>query len=671
MKHLDLKSIGDSCKKMLYKGTLLIGIAATCCLSACSDDDENSAVPVFPELQSISCNAGETKDFSFEANTNWSLTTSEMWCKFVKDGVESFALSGNAGSQTVTISVTDEASSVDEASVAHLELTMGTQSVIIGEVIRSAKGSKLTVYDEAGTEIQQLTVGYGEFIPFKVQANFHFAATSLPSWIELEGGSLVGASDKVVESGLRVVQNDQDPFAYDYDKYPVTADKGEVIVFTDSEGKASFSIPVIYAGMDPNTINKEFPEGTSHAYNWSVSMDGTNFAQDAGSGSSTSGATFTGHLSYRVKALNDQYKFVFGTPTTIGGMDFSTSSDWINITDDGKGNIALTANAGTEERTIYVLVFSQAQFDAFQEDYTAIWNGEDIADNYQYNLLIQLTQRNTESGTAGQLFGESTYYNASYQILPLETSLLYGGDRLNHYKSAFGVSSVLEVTKPTDAQTLFITINYLLNTTGQGWIVYDSEENPTTAVSVEMASMDEENGTMSMMIPVSTLESEILVVFTEAAEENPRKVMVVVHPTSQSSGGEEEGDRLVLTSIMGESISCTPYELGDAEDLKSAYGCESIWISDTPESTMVVSLSSGTKIDVAGVKMYHYEWGTTVFEELENTNGEIENDYMGGIMLYSGNEYGVSNLFGKDVFIVIPGEDGKKYGLTYAYWGTF
>ena len=75
MKHLDLIPVANTCKKMLYKGCLLVGLVAACSLTACSDDDENSVAPVFPEFQTISCNAGETKEFTFEANTNWSLAS--------------------------------------------------------------------------------------------------------------------------------------------------------------------------------------------------------------------------------------------------------------------------------------------------------------------------------------------------------------------------------------------------------------------------------------------------------------------------------------------------------------------------------------------------------------------------------------------------------------------
>lgn len=665
MKHLDLIPVANTCKKMLYKGCLLVGLVAACSLTACSDDDENSVAPVFPELQTISCNAGETKEFTFEANTNWSLASTELWCKFVKDDVESFVLSGKAGTQNITIRVTDEAATVDEASVAKLELTMGSQTIVIGEVTRSAKGSELKIYDMEGNELEALTVGYDDFEPFKVKANFHFAVTGTPNWVEVEGGSLVGVSNQEVAGGLRVIQDGT------VEKYPVAATDNKMIVFSAEDGKASFSFPLIYAGMDPMDIDITLPEGTTHPYNWAVSMDGTTFVQESSTGaSSSSDVTFTNRLVYTIKAFNDKYVYLYGVPTDGGAMNFSTTSDWLHIGGE-QGNVTLMADAGQEERTVYVLAFSQAELDAFNGDYSAVWDGEDIAETYRNkNLLIQLTQKNIVStSTEGQLFGTVT---DGYTGTLLESSLLYSGDRLAEYQSKYGVSSVLEVTIPSGTQSILVGINFELDTNAGALQLFNAQgESAPSGVNVEPYMGSDENMQINVT-GLSDLSEDVLVVASEMASSNEeaRKVMVVIHPTTQS-GGDEEGDALVLSSMMGEVIPCSAYTLNDADALKAAYSLESIWTTDAPQSTMLAKLASGTQIDFSGVRMYQYVWGETSFEEIPNINGELETDYMGGVMIYSGNEYGVSGLFGKDVLIVIPDTNGKKYGLTYAYWGSF
>ena len=112
-------------KKLLFKNWLvLMSLVMACGFTACDDDDDNvGTAPIFPEKQEINLAAGGSQEFSFEANTNWSLSSSAIWCVFVKDEVESFVLSGTPGKQTVTVKMTDDAPA-HETSVAKLELTM-------------------------------------------------------------------------------------------------------------------------------------------------------------------------------------------------------------------------------------------------------------------------------------------------------------------------------------------------------------------------------------------------------------------------------------------------------------------------------------------------------------------------------------------------------------------
>ena len=179
MKKFSLKPLGDSGMKVLCKSCFFIGLLMTFSLTACSDDDDDTVAPVFPEKQNIVCNAGEKKEFTFTANTNWSLASSAIWCKFQTNDTEEYIVSGTAGTQTVTIIATDDNQKVDNISVAKLELTMGAQTIVIGEVTRSAVGYELKIYDEEGNEIQELNVGYQTYASFKVKANFRFAATKL------------------------------------------------------------------------------------------------------------------------------------------------------------------------------------------------------------------------------------------------------------------------------------------------------------------------------------------------------------------------------------------------------------------------------------------------------------------------------------------------------------
>ena len=284
MKKFSLKPQGGSCTKMFCKGWLFIGLLATFCLAACSDDDDKAETPVFPAKQNIVCNAGETTDFTFTANTNWSLASSAIWCKFKSDATEEYVVSGTAGTHTVTVMATGEDQKVEKASVAKLELTMGGQTIVIGEVTRSAVGMELKIFDLEGNEIDKIQVGYDNFAQFKVKANFRFAATNLPGWVELQGGSLVGAVDKEVTGGLKIIQDEN------REKYPVKANiEKNVITFADEEGKAYYKFPVYYEGMDPKYFELKRP--TTYPENWVVSLDGQKFTQKSSGGGSTGDAT--------------------------------------------------------------------------------------------------------------------------------------------------------------------------------------------------------------------------------------------------------------------------------------------------------------------------------------------------------------------------------------------
>lgn len=253
--------------------------------TSCSDDKEEGATtPVFPEEQAISCNAGETKVLTFDANMTWQLSsTAAIWCKFEVNGEDKEVVKGEAGKQSITIKVTDAAQEIGKTSEAQLKLDMGGETKVIATITRSAKGYSLKIYDAEGNEItteQGLEVGYKKQISFTVKANFRFAATSFPEWVILDGGSMAGEVNDKEEgelkiqatNGLTVKENGE------YEKWPVEAgkDSKNVITFADEAGNASFSFPVFFKGMGAEDINITEPELNSR-YGWNVSLDGKTF----------------------------------------------------------------------------------------------------------------------------------------------------------------------------------------------------------------------------------------------------------------------------------------------------------------------------------------------------------------------------------------------------------
>ena len=649
MKHLELKSIAGHCKKVLYKGCLFVGFLAACGLASCSDDDESAAAPVFPELQSFSCNIGETKEFSFEANTNWTLESSELWCKLVSGENEGFVLTGSAGTQTVTIRATDEGATVDAASVAKLWLTMGVQRTVIGEVTRSALGSELKIYDMEGNELEALTVGYDDFEPFKVKANFHFAVTGTPNWVEVEGGSLVGVSNQEVEGGLRVVQDGT------VEKYPVAATDNKMIVFSAEDGKASFSFPLVYAGMDPMDIDVTAPSG--NRYGWTVSMDGKNFAQEGGQGTSGS-STYTNRIPFTVKVLNDDYEFVyleewedFSGTKNISLID--PSMLWLHCEGE-KGDISLRvdenepqyAGVPAEERTGYVLAFSRAEYESIKDNLEAniVENGDIKYAYQQRNLLIQITQKEQETTTGEQLVNNVTSGDGSTEI----NFVAYTGEKLNHYQSTYNVQSVTEINEP--AMTTLITLAFEVGSVE----AYDlSTEEPIESGGIDPA------GTY-ISVDASTLgKKDIFFVVTEWVKAGtPRKAMVIIHLSNVEEGGSEEPSEGVFSiTAMGSPVTCIQY-IGSELD---SFGVNSVWQTAMPENNQSIDVALSA-LGVTYQSWVCYKWS-------DQSSVNLDNWIMYGFDPMTGdedksimniwNDGGLSETF----FIIITDSQGNKYGL--------
>ncbi|WP_297284665.1 DUF5003 domain-containing protein [Bacteroides sp.] len=425
MKKFSLKPQGGSCMKMFCKSWLFIGLLATFCLAACSDDDDKAETPVFPAKQNIVCNAGETTDFTFTANTNWSLASSAIWCKFKSDATEEYVVSGTAGTHTVTVMATDDDQKIEKASVAKLELTMDGETIVIGEVTRSAVGTELKIFDLEGNEIDKTTglkVGYDNFAQFKVKANFRFAATNLPGWVELQGGSLVGAVDKEVTGGLKIIQDEN------REKYPVEANiEKNVITFADEEGKAFYEFPVYYEGMDPAKLDLKFP--TAYPTNWIVSLDGQKFTQKS-SGGSTGDATLYKRIPFTIKTLNDDFEIVYMEEWEDwqGKKNISLidpSMLWMHCEgENGKINLTVdeykpnTAWGEPESRTGYVLALPRQKYTEIEANIEGaiVENGEIKYEYEQKYLLIAFTQKDVKEETDTQAF-KVTYYDPSEGVM--------------------------------------------------------------------------------------------------------------------------------------------------------------------------------------------------------------------------------------------------------------
>lgn len=653
MKKLSLKPLGGICMKTLCKSLLFIGLLTTFGLSACSDDDDDTVTPIFPEKQNLICNVGDTREFTFTANTNWSLASSAIWCKFKTDDMEEFIMSGTAGTQTVTLLITDDNQKVGNTSVAKLELTMGGQTIVIGEITRSLVDYELTIYDKDGNEIsdgEALNVGYREFAQFSVKANFRFAATNLPGWVDLEGGAMVGAVNQQVKGGLKIIENES------REKYPVGADEGNVITFSDDEGRAFRSVKLSYEGMAPGAM--ELTRPSTNQYDWVVSLDGKTFTHGGSStaGTGSSNTTFRNRLPFTVKTLEDDYEVVFvekGWDGNLWVIDQSNPYElWMSYEDknaEGKkdGHIKLTVNeyvpeyGASKERTGYVLVFSRAEYESIKDDLQeTIINGEEIVYKYsEANLVLQFTQKEIKSGGDTQFFSAQ---NAIGNMESIECST-YMGEDASYYKSEYGVQGISEIKEPT--KNIFVTVTFE---------IYDAKCYYLDNVGDAPNGIISPSGnTMSVSTTVAGGRDIFIVVSGETAND---KAMLIVRASNitEGGGGEAETVFTVMDPTGTSQPVCKPYagvDYGGASWIIGELGLTDLFEITEPSTSMNIYLATS--------KVSSYTCHETDnFSTINVGDNIVILDDKDGVNVWLGD-----NSIAKPILLVITGEDNQKHGL--------
>lgn len=419
-------------RKFSLNGFLAILFMAFC-MSACSDDDEDDAASVFPEKQTVNCKAGDDKEFTFKANANWQLTSSATWCRFVTGEMENYSLSGTAGTQTVKLRITDEAVEFDAPTTAQLVMMIGADKAIIADVVRGSKNRSLKIYDMEGNEIQEIEVGYDDYLSFKVEANFRFAATNRPEWLDISGNAIVGSINERVEGSVKVINEPQ------YAKY---AQNGK-LTFTDEEGIESYEFPLVYKGMNPKGIKII----NSNPWNWEVSLDGKTFTQTSSSGASgsTSSSTYRNFVPFTIQAFNDDFEVVYiekkteyGMPRMLINGDEGDVVDWMHLTGE-KGNVRLKIDEGFEDREGFVLVIPSALYQDIKDN---LWGNliemdpetyeQDIKFSYQQsNLLINIVQKQKKQ-VDEQAF-KVTYFDANWDTKEVECTKVTDSDIKDQY----------------------------------------------------------------------------------------------------------------------------------------------------------------------------------------------------------------------------------------------
>ena len=390
-------------KKLISKYWLvLMALVSVTLFTACSSDDNDAVNPVFPQVQTIAGAAGDELDFTFDANENWSLASSAIWCKLVQgENADAFVLNGTAGKQTIKVKITADDASKD-MSVAQLFLTMGGQKVAIAEVKRSAAGYELKVYDELGNDITEtgIIVGYKDiagqpiYNKFSVKANYRFAVTNTPAWVELEGGFLVGTPNQPAVGGAAFKEN-QGVSA----KYAIAKDANYTVTFSSEDGKAAVTVPVIYNGMTTNTMDVTYPTASQWAV-WNVSLDGKVFTQNGSSlnGETTNAFTFHNFVPFTLKTFGDAYQLVVFENKENGLFENGTGA--VKLQGE-KGDVKLTvAPLGSGSREFLVYALPQSVFESLENGLDGMLEDDfmSVKSDYDRYFLMDIVQKEDKKG---------------------------------------------------------------------------------------------------------------------------------------------------------------------------------------------------------------------------------------------------------------------------------
>ena len=463
---------------------VLMALVSVTLFTACSSDDD-AVTPVFPQVQTIGGAAGAELDFTFDANESWSLYSDKIWCKLVQgEKTDAFVLNGTAGKQTIKVKITDDDAS-DDMSVAQLFLSMGGQKVAIAEVKRSAADHILTVYDADDNDITEtgITVGYNTYTKFKVKSNFRFAVTNTPSWVDLEGGFMVGTPNKVVEGGVAFKEN-QGVSA----KYAIAKDGNYTITFTSEDGKAAVTVPVIYNGMTISTMDVTYPTSSQWAV-WNVSLDGKVFTQNGSSlnGGDTNAFTFHNFVPFTLKTFGDAYQLVVFEKKEDGLREETSGA--VKLQGE-KGDVKLTIDAlSSGSREFLVYAFPQSVYETFDNGLDEILedNFTTVKSDYDRYFLMDVVQKEEKKGDS-----EVTAPIVTSMGMDVDCALTTNEEFKMYAEGIFSYTGkeVFESTVYGGYVAIYPQIDGWDPSAGANVVIYDGTGNPVPVENYEVGQDD-------------------------------------------------------------------------------------------------------------------------------------------------------------------------------------
>lgn len=384
-------------KTLFIKG--LAFAAAVAAMASCTKDaTEEEPAPVFPQLQSVTIQAGDQQSLNFTADKDWKLSIDKTtWCTFLDGEVETAQLSGLKGEVSVTVLVKDNGLDFN-SDVAKLDLTLGNKTETIFEITRPGKAREVKLYAAVGdgelTEVEKLEFKwnvpewgdpYMDQMKFAVVANYDWTVAtpekctfSDKSWNEIPGvtgNAGVGPEDEGFS--LTYIKVNEDANAYEIN--------GKLVV-TDTEGKNPVEFDIVYPGYPENKVAIE-PASLLGMFGMNFNIDG--FVINKGFDQEE--VTTDKEVNVSVKAKNMEYS-VYKIANNDGKAVELGADSWLKISDDKKGVLKVSATQNTTgDREAYILVLPKALVKDFKIETFIDQYGNA---NYDYDgMFIKVTQK--------------------------------------------------------------------------------------------------------------------------------------------------------------------------------------------------------------------------------------------------------------------------------------
>ena len=420
----------------LFKSIITATLGVVALLGwGCEKEADNTAV--FPTKVEISCEVGDYPTLEFNVAGDWQLSSNAVWCKFLTPNGDMLDISGRAGDNAITLKITDDGLK-DEVTTATITMNLGGQTATIATIVRSGRRLELSIYDTNNKALDAITIGYESWSEVSVKANFRFAATTFPEWVEIEGGSITGTPDEPCLAKLRIAANG------DRERYPITKEDGYAITFSNESGSTTFDFPILFEGMGDDKLT--FVGPTANLFGWKVSLDGKTFVQSG----DQEDVTIENELQYIITARNEDYEIIFIEKCIDRGIPrfeiVPAEQSWMHF---DKSRMALTVEP-TESlrygivlalpRKIYEDIASSMYDSLFELDYSSGINLPTMKYDYQKFTLIEFTQCDlTERGAFEGMYAYHSITTYEIPCTPLNDEALM---------AEYGVSELFECPFP-------------------------------------------------------------------------------------------------------------------------------------------------------------------------------------------------------------------------------